>query len=82
MRGEGSGYVAGDPYGQCRRCGLTYRLSEFRQEWTGGRVCCDCWDPRPAEMSPPHVRAEGLPRPDAQPKMPEVEQQPVEPEDL
>lgn len=80
--GEGSGYVPGDPYGQCVRCSLTYRLSEFRSEWTGARVCKDCWDPRPADTLPPYVGPEGQPRPDAQPKQPEIDQQPVDPSDL
>lgn len=82
MQGEGSGYIPGDPYGQCIRCGFTYRLSQFRAEWTGARVCVDCHDPRPADTTPPYVGPEGLPRPDAQPKMPEIEQEPVGPEDL
>lgn len=82
MTGEGSDYVAGDPYGQCRRCGLVYRLSEFRTNWDGQRLCEDCVDPRPADIDPPHIVPEGQPRPDAQPRMPVVEQGPVEPEDL
>lgn len=82
MSGEGSGYVAGDPYGQCRRCGFVQRLSKFRAEWTGQRVCTDCWDPKPAELTPPQLTIEGLPRPDAQPEMPVVEQGIVTPDDL
>lgn len=82
MTGEGSGYVAGDPYGQCRRCGLVYRLSEFRAEWTGARVCDDCHDPKPDDLAPPYVKPEGVPRSDAQPEMPVVEQAPVTADDL
>jgi hypothetical protein len=82
MHGEGSGYVAGDPYGQCVRCALTYRLSEFRTEWTGVRVCKDCVDPRPGDVDPPYIYPEGIPREDAQPKMPEVEQAPITADDL
>ncbi len=82
MDGEGSGYVAGDPYGDCIRCGHTRRLSAFRKEWTGSRVCEDCWDPRPEDTFPPRVGPEGMPRPDAQPKMPEIDAQPVTAGDL
>lgn len=82
MHGEGSGYVAGDPYGQCIRCSLTYRLSEFRTEWTGIRVCKDCVDPRPGDSEPPNIYPEGLPRPDAQPEQPVVEQGPITADDL
>lgn len=83
MDGEGSGYVAGNPYGQCIRCGLVGRLNDdFRREWTGVRVCNECWDPRPADTLPPRVGPEGVPRPDAQPEMPAIDQQPVGPDDL
>ncbi len=74
MDGEGSGYIAGNPYGQCPRCGFVIRLSEARMEWTGARVCEDCWDPRPEDTYPSHVGPEGLPRPDAMPELPEVDQ--------
>lgn len=42
------GYVfkKGDPPGICPRCGAKRNISNFRREWTGQRVCSDCWDPR------------------------------------
>ena len=55
------------PWGECRRCGFKRRLSDFRKEWTGQRVCKDCWDARPPETKPPRYGPEGLPRADAQP---------------
>jgi hypothetical protein len=86
MRGEGSGYVPGNPYGQCVRCGLVGGLStDFTKgiEWTGAKVCNDCHDPRPADTYPPHIGPEGMPRPDAQPRLPEVDQpKPIRPEDV
>jgi hypothetical protein len=30
----------------CDRCGLDFKARELRLEWTGLRVCDDCWDPR------------------------------------
>lgn len=72
-------------YGDCQRCGFKFRLSELSLEWTNLRVCSDCWDPRPAELTPPNVGPEGLPRPDASPEMPEVFvdwNNPVTPDDL
>ena len=74
MRGEGSGYVRSDPYGQCPRCAEVGHLSCFRREWTGATVCENCWDPRPADTLPPVVGPEGVPVPNAQPKMPEIDQ--------
>lgn len=35
-----------DPPGACQRCSSKVHLSELRKEWTGLRVCRDCWDPR------------------------------------
>lgn len=55
------------PWGECPRCGFDRRLNEFRKEWTGLRVCRECWDARPADTKPPKYGPEGLPRPDAQP---------------
>lgn len=84
MDGEGSGYIENGAYGSCVRCGWTGRLSfDFKSEWTGARVCKDCWDPRPADTLPPVVGPEGLPRPDALPEIPGVDQiTRVRPEDL
>lgn len=56
------------PWGCCPRCGFDRRLNTFRKEWTGERVCRECWDPKPPEMKPPRVKPEGLPLPNAQPE--------------
>jgi hypothetical protein len=56
------------PWGECPRCGFDRRLTEFRKEWTGLRVCKDCYDPKPRDLKPPKYGPEGLPRPDAAPK--------------
>lgn len=37
---------AGDWLYQCQRCGFTRYASQIREEWTGLRVCGDCWEPR------------------------------------
>lgn len=60
-------------WGVCMRCGFRYDLSQLRKEWTGLRVCSPCFDPRPSELSPPAVKPEGLPRPDASPEPPDTE---------
>ena len=61
------------PWGECARCGFKFRLTQMRKEWTGRRVCKgpgtnQCWDPKPAELKPPKVKPEGLPKPNAAPK--------------
>lgn len=65
-------YIPGRPWGTCQRCGFKKRLDELSLEWSGLRVCRECHDPRPAELTPPNVGPEGLPRPDASPEMPIV----------
>jgi len=39
-------YKPGDWLYVCQRCGFTKYASEIRKEWTGLRVCSDCWEPR------------------------------------
>jgi hypothetical protein len=60
-------YRPGGAYGICDRCGFKFRLSELRKEWTGLMVCSEDHDPRPAEHSPPRVKPEGVPLPNARP---------------
>lgn len=33
----------------CQRCGFEYKSDQIKKEWTGLRVCRDCWDPRHAQ---------------------------------
>jgi hypothetical protein len=55
-------------YGECQRCGFKRTLAELRKEWSGLKVCGDCWDPRPAEQRPPRVKPEGIVVPGAAPE--------------
>lgn len=60
-------YIPGGSYGCCDRCGFQFRLKELRREWTGLYVCPDDYDPRPREHTPPNVKPEGVPLPNARP---------------
>lgn len=76
-------YTAGDPKRQCDRCGFERRVSTTFKEWTGLIVCAECRDPKPAELSPPIVGAEGQPIRDARPQTESfLEINEVQPEDL
>lgn len=57
------------------RCGFKRRVNKLRTEWTGLRVCSECWDPKPAEHKPPRVTPEGLPVPGASPEPTVVERE-------
>ena len=52
----------------CDRCGLQYDYTELREEWTGSRVCPECFERKHPQLEPPRVKpdAEALrhPRPD------------------
>lgn len=59
-------------YGICQRCGWKKPLRQIHAEWTSLRVCNECFDERPADMSPPKIGPEGQPLPNALPERPEV----------
>ena len=60
-------YSPGNVKAICDRCGFEFRLRELVKEWTGLMVCRADLDPRPPEMTPPRVKAEGVPLPNARP---------------
>jgi len=60
-------YQPGGTYSPCDRCGFVFRLRDLRKEWTGLLVCDSDYDRKPEELTPPVVRAEGVPVKDARP---------------
>ena len=56
----------------CDRCGFQYKYSALKEEWTGFRVCNECFEPKHPQLEPPrHVSdPEGLrfPRPSRSPR--------------
>lgn len=62
-------YQAGRPYAICDRCDRKKRLDELKSEWTGLKVCDQCWDPRPVHLTAPRINpAEGAAIPGARPE--------------
>lgn len=57
------------PKGVCQRCDFKYDLHCLRKEWTGLRVCPECWDKRPENLRAPYVKPEGLVKPNASPEL-------------
>lgn len=55
--------------GVCQRCDFVYLLRQLRKEWTGLKVCSDCWDRKPEALRPPPVKPEGLVKPGASPEL-------------
>ena len=61
--------------GICDRCGFEYPLNKLRKEWTGLKVCRDCWEPRHPQdrvKGVPDNQALHDPRPDPEPVYLEV----------
>ncbi|NYD88751.1 hypothetical protein [Sphingomonas melonis] len=56
------------PKAICDRCGFEYDLRDLRKEWTGLMVCDADYDPKPRDLAPPKLRAEGLPLRNARPE--------------
>lgn len=47
----GSYFKKGDWNAICDRCGIEYKASQLKEEWTHLMVCEGCWDPRhPSEF--------------------------------
>jgi hypothetical protein len=44
--GRNPGFISGDRWLECDRCGIEYRLSKIKEEWNGLQVCEKCWEPR------------------------------------
>lgn len=65
----------------CDRCGFEYDLADLRKEWTGLMVCDADWDRRPAELTPPNLRAEGVPLRNARPELAPIFVDPTAPFD-
>ena len=66
-------YTPNGTYGACDRCGFIRRLNtEMKVEWTGLKVCMECFDPSPPELNAPNVWPEGVAVPDSRPEPPDV----------
>ena len=39
--------------GVCDRCGWAYRYLQLRMEWTGFKVCPECYEPKNPQLDPP-----------------------------
>ena len=45
----------------CDRCGFRYKYTQLKKEWTGFRVCSECYEPKHPLLEPPR----NLPDPEA-----------------
>lgn len=38
--------------GLCDRCGFRFKLLELKKEWTGFKVCSECYEPKHPQLEP------------------------------
>ena len=54
--------------GICDRCGQQYMLKTLRKEWTGFKVCIECYEPKHPQLEPRRSVGDAIalrePRPD------------------
>lgn len=43
---HGAGFVPGNRWVECDRCGFDYRKNQIKLEWNGLAVCLKCWETR------------------------------------
>ena len=41
-------------YGICDRCGFRYKYLQLKMEWTGFKVCSECYEPKHPQLTPPY----------------------------
>ena len=55
----------------CERCGFQYKYLTLKKEWTGFRVCPECYEPKHPQLAPIHnvsaPEALRFPRPNLSP---------------
>ena len=66
-------------YGVCDRCGFRVKYLDMRMEWTGFKVCSECFEPKHPQLDPPHHVSdpEGLRQPRPGVPLPQAQLGPV-----
>ena len=41
-------------FGVCDRCGFRVKYLDMKTEWTGFKVCPECFEPKHPQLDPPH----------------------------
>ena len=41
-------------FGVCDRCGFRVKYLQMKMEWTGFKVCSECYEPKHPQLDPPH----------------------------
>ena len=57
-------------YGVCDRCGFRVRYLNLRMEWTGFKVCPECFEPKHPPLEPPRQATDPEALRQARPEVP------------
>ena len=57
-------------YGVCDRCGFRVRYLNLRMEWTGFKVCPECFEPKHPQLEPPRQTTDPEALRQARPEVP------------
>ncbi len=69
MERSQDGFIPGDPWCICDRCGFKMRHSEGKLTWDGFFVCDADWEEKHPQLSPPPKNyGEGKPFPNCRPE--------------
>lgn len=55
----------------CDRCGFRYPYLSLQKEWTGMKVCSDCYEDKHPQLDPKHQPADAQALYDPRPEGPE-----------
>lgn len=58
--------------GVCDRCGMQYKLLSLRKEWTGYKVCIECYEPKHPQLEPKRNVGDAIAIRDPRPDQPSV----------
>ena len=56
--------------GVCDRCGQNYKLNTLRKEWTGFKVCIECYEAKHPQLLPKRNISDAIAVKDARPDQP------------
>ena len=58
--------------GICDRCGFEFKLLQLKKEWTGFKVCDDCYEPKHPQLEPKRNVSDAIALLEPRPEGPDI----------
>jgi PHP family Zn ribbon phosphoesterase len=58
--------------GICDRCSFEFKLLQLKKEWTGFKVCDDCYEPKHPQLEPKRNVSDAIALQDPRPEGPDT----------